>query len=378
MEKIRICQMIDRPSLGGGQTALLLLAENLDPQRFEVFVCSAGNGPLVDEVRSRGLSHVPVPLPKTLSLRSIKQVAAALKKNKIQILHTHGGIAGLYGRWAARRCRTPVIVHTLHGIHYLHYRNPLLRRLYILQERILSRFSDGLILVSQADLSRARKHRLAPEDKMFIIPNGIDLKLEKDADDRQRKRREFGSEPDQPVIGTVGRLHRQKGIFYLVKAAGQVFSAFPGAKIVVVGEGPLGPKLRKMTLRAGLEGRLLFLGARKDAASLIPLFDVFVLPSLWEGLPFVLVEAAALGKPIIATAVDGITEIIEDGKTGVLVPSKDPQALADAIISLLRDKDRARRLAERARAVIPPRFPLRRMVEQTQNVYLELYGRKFL
>ena len=182
MERIRICQMIDQPSLGGGQTALLLLAENLDPRRFEVFVCTAPEGPLVDEIRKRGFSHVPVSLTKTLSLPSVNQVRAALEKNKIQILHTHGGIAGFYGRWAARRCGTPVIVHTLHGIHYLHYRNPLLRGLYILQERILSRSSDGLILVSQADLSRAKKHRLAPEDKMFYIPNGIDLRLEKDAE----------------------------------------------------------------------------------------------------------------------------------------------------------------------------------------------------
>jgi glycosyltransferase involved in cell wall biosynthesis len=376
MEKLRICQMIDRPSLGGGQTALLLLAENLDHQLFEVFVCSASKGPLVEEVQSRGLTHIPVSLSKAFRLRTVKSIAAALEKNRIQILHTHGGIAGFYGRWAARRIRTPVIVHTLHGIHYLHYRNPLLKRLYVLQERIFLRFTDGLILVSQADLSQAKKHKFCPENKMFVIPNGVDLKLDRNAQDIQKKRLAWGWEREQPVIGTVARLHRQKGVFYLVKAAKKVLSAFPSAKIVVVGEGPLGQKLRKKTGKIGLEGRLLFLGERKDAAELISLFDVFVLPSLWEGLPFVLVEAAALGKPIIATAVDGVTEIIEDGKTGVLVSPKDPQALADAIIRLLQDKDGASRLAERAKAIIPARFPLRRMVAQTQNLYLELFARK--
>ncbi len=368
--------MIDRPSLGGGQTAVLLLAENLDHQLFEVFVCSAGDGPLVEEARSRGFAHIPVPLSKTFRLSTVKHIAAALEKNRIQILHTHGGIAGLFGRWAARLGRTPVIVHTLHGIHYLHYRNPLLKSLYVLQERIFSRFTDGLILVSQADLSQAKKHKLAAEDKMFVIPNGTDLRLERDAEDIQKKRRAWGWEAEQSVIGTVARLHRQKGVFYLVKAAEKVLNAFPGAKIVVVGEGPLGQKLRKMAVKMALEGGLLFLGERKDAAELISLFDIFVLPSLWEGLPFVLVEAAALQKPIVATAVDGVTEIIEDGKTGVLVPPKDPQALADAIIRLLRDKDSASRLAARAQALIPPRFPLRRMVEQTQNLYLQLYQDK--
>ena len=368
--------MIDRPSLGGGQTAVLLLAENLDRRLFEVLVCSAGDGPLVDEVQNRGLTHIPVPLSKSFSLRTVNRIAAALNKNGIQILHTHGGIAGFYGRWAARRSRTPVIVHTLHGIHYLHYRNPLLRSLYIFQERIFSRFTDGLILVSRADLGQAKKHKLGPEGKMFVIPNGIDLKVKENFEDIQKKRRAWGWEPDQPVIGTVARLHRQKGVLYLVQAAEKVLGAFPGAKIVVVGEGPLGQKLRKKAARMGLENSFLFLGERKDAAELIPLFDVFVLPSLWEGLPFVLVEAAALGKPIIATAVDGVTEIVEQGKTGVLVPAKDPQALADAIVRLVRDKDSALRLAERAKAMIPPRFPLRRMVEQTQNLYLELYAGK--
>jgi glycosyltransferase involved in cell wall biosynthesis len=376
MEKIRICQMIDHPSLGGGQTALLLLAENLDPRLFEVFVCSGSDGPLVDEVRSRGLTHIPVPLSKTLKLSTVRQTARALEKNGIQILHTHGGIAGFYGRWAARRSRTPVIVHTLHGIHYLHYRNPLLKNLYIFQERKFSRFTDGLILVSQADLRQAKKHRLGPEDKMFVIPNGTELKLEGNDDERQKKRRELGWEPENPVIGTVARLHRQKGVFYLVKAAERVLRDFPRAKIVLVGEGPLGQKLRKTALKMGLEGKLFFLGERKEAVELMSLFDIFVLPSLWEGLPFVLVEAAALGIPIIATAVDGVAEIIEDGETGLLVPPEDSQALADAIIRLLMDKESAFRLAERAKALIPARFPLRRMVDQTQNLYLRLYQRK--
>jgi glycosyltransferase involved in cell wall biosynthesis len=378
MEKIRICQMIDRPSLGGGQTALLLLAENLDPQRFEVLVCSAGGGPLVEEVHRRGLVHVPVPMSKTFSFRTVKLLSAALEKTSVQILHTHGGIAGFYGRWAARRNRTPVIVHTLHGIHYLHYRNPFLKRLYIVLERLFSHFTDGLILVSQADFGSARKHRLAPEGKMFVVRNGIDRTFSFDSAGIQKKKLELGLGPAQPVVGTIARLDRPKGLIYLLRAAPEIFRAFSDAKILIVGDGPLGKKLGNEAFRTGLADKLLFLGERKDAAELLAIFDIFVLPSLWEGLPFALIEAAALRKPIVATAVDGVTEVIEDGKTGVLVPPKDPQALAQAIIRLLRDKDAASRLAANAVNAIPPRFPLRRMVEQTQNLYLELYARKFL
>jgi glycosyltransferase involved in cell wall biosynthesis len=374
MEKLRIMEMIDRPSLGGGQTALLLLAENLDRSRFEVFISSGGDGPLAEQASKKGIVYVPVSLGKWLSLGPPAEIAGVLKEKKIDILHTHGGIAGLYGRSAAGRARTPAVVHTLHGIHYLHYRNPFLRRLYVLLERRYSRRTDRLVLVCQSDLRQARTHRLAPEEKMTVILNGTDFRPELGADDIPSRRSELGWLPDRPVIGTVARLHRQKGVVNLVRAAPKILSACPEVRIAVVGEGPQGASLRREAQRLGLEGRLLFLGERKDAASFMALFDVFVLPSLWEGLPFVLVEAAAWGKPIVATAVDGVPEILEDGKTGLLVPPKDPSALAEAVIRLLKDKKEAHRLGETARALVPPRFPLRRMVDQTQNLYLDVLG----
>jgi len=376
MKKLRVMEMIDKPSLGGGQTALLLLAENLDRSRFEVVISSGGDGPLAEEARQKGIAYVPVSLGKRLSLRPLREITGVLRENKIDVLHTHGGIAGFYGRSAARRVRTPAVVHTLHGIHYLHYRNPLLRRLYVFLERKYSRSTDRLILVCQSDLRQARRHRLAPEEKMTVILNGTDFRPELGADGIARRRGELGWLPDRPVVGTVARLHRQKGVVNLLRAAPQILSTFPEIKIAVVGDGPQSGSLRREAQRLGLEGRLLFLGERKDAASVMALFDIFVLPSLWEGLPFVLVEAAALGKPIVATAVDGVPEILEDGKTGLLVPPKDPSALADAVIRLLKDKKEAYRLGAMAQTLVPPRFPLRRMIEQTQNLYLDALGVK--
>lgn len=376
IEKIKIVEMIDRPSLGGGQTALLLLAAHLDRQRFEVFISSAGEGPLEEEARKLGLPHLRVSLGKKLNRGAVEEIAGLLREHRISILHTHGGIAGLFGRLAARRAQTPVVVHTLHGIHYLHYRNPLLRKFYILLERRFSRFTDGLVFVSQADFQKAKKHRLAAGDKMFVILNGIDPRAGLSGEEIREKRLALGWPPDGPLVGTVARLHRQKGIPTLLKAAPRLFAAAPGARVAVVGEGPLGRKLRKKVRRQGLEEKFLFLGERKDATELLSLFDVFVLPSLWEGLPFVLIEAASLRKPIVATAVDGITEVVENGKTGLLIPPENPQALADAVIDLLLDRQLASRLADNAKSIIPSRFPLRRMIEQTQNLYLDLWHRK--
>jgi glycosyltransferase involved in cell wall biosynthesis len=217
---------------------------------------------------------------------------------------------------------------------------------------------------------------LAPDEKMTVILNGTDLRVNFGADEIALRRNERGWTPGVPIVGTVARLHRQKGVVNLLRAAPKILSAVPEAKIVVVGDGPQGASLRREARRRGLENRFLFLGERKEAASILAMFDVFVSPSLWEGLPFVLVEAAALGKPIIATAVDGVPEVLEDGKTALLVRPGDPDALADAAIRLLRNKDEARRLGEMARALVPPRFPLRRMVDQTQHLYLELAEQK--
>jgi len=372
MRKLRIMEMIDKPSLGGGQTALLLLAANLDPHRFEVVIASGGDGPLGEEARRKGIAYAPVSLGKRLSFEPVKEIARILDRRKIDLLHTHGGIAGLYGRSAARRAGTPAVVHTLHGIHYLHYRNPLLRRLYILLERRYSRTTDRLILVCRSDLRQAQKHRLAPDEKMTVILNGTEIRSDIGANEIIRRRDEWGWPPGVPIVGTVARLHRQKGVINLLRAAPRILGAFPEARIAVVGEGPQGNRLRREAARRGLKSRFVFLGERKDAVPVLSLFDIFVLPSLWEGLPFVLVEAAALGKPIIATAVDGVPEVIENGKTGLLIPPGDPGALAEAALRLLGDNEEACRLAEAARALVPPRFPLRRMVEQTQNLYLDV------
>jgi glycosyltransferase involved in cell wall biosynthesis len=370
--KLRIVEMIDKPILGGGQTALLLLAENLDRDLFEVYVCSDGEGPLAEEARRKGLNFVSVPLDKDFGFRSRREIASVLIELKIDVLHTHGGVAGLHGRSAARRAGTPAIVHTLHGIHYLHYRNPFLRWLYVFLERRYSRFTDRLVFVCQSDLRRAKRHRLAPEGKMSVILNGLEVRPPPGPDVLARRRSELGRMPGQLVVGTVARLHRQKGIVHLLRAGELIFKAVPESGLVIVGDGPEAVKMRREAGRLGLRERCLFLGAQEDATTLMALFDVFVLPSLWEGLPFVLVEAAALGKPIVATAVDGVPEVLEDGRTGLLVPPGSPAALAEAIIRLLRDKSEAGRLADKARSLVPPRFPIRRMVEQTQNLYLEL------
>jgi len=376
--KLRVLEMIDKPFLGGGQIHVLTLAGALNKDAFDVSVAAGAGGPLETEAVRTGHAFVPIAISKSLGAKPVRDIAAVLRERKIDVLHTHGGVAGLFGRRAAGRAGTPVVVHTLHGIHYLHYRNPLVRAAYIGLERRLAVRTDAVIVVSEADAAAARRHRLAPADKIRVIRNGIAvLPAEKAAAAgaaASELRRVIPS--GGPLVGAVARLHRQKGIIHLVNAAPAILSRVPAAKIAVAGGGPLEDELRRETKRLGIDRRFLLLGERADAADLAALADVFVLPSLWEGLPLALLEAAALGRPIVASDIDGVREVVRDGETALLVPPGDPARLADAVIRLLEDGDLSARLGARARAEIPGRFTLSGMIEAVERLYLELAARK--
>jgi glycosyltransferase involved in cell wall biosynthesis len=376
--KLRVLEMIDKPFLGGGQVHVLTLAGALNKDAFVVLVAAGAGGPLETEAVRAGHPFVPVKLAKSLSSKTARDIAAVLRERKIDILHTHGGIAGLFGRRAARRAGTPVVVHTLHGIHYLHYRNPLLRAAYAGLERRLAGRTDAVIVVSDADAATAKRHRLVPADKICVIRNGIAaLPAEKAAAEKaaaSELRKIIPS--DGPLVGAIARLHRQKGIIHLIRAAPAILSRFPAAKIAVAGGGPLEEELRRETGRLGVGRRFLLLGERADAADLAALSDVFVLPSLWEGLPLALLEAAALGRPIVATDIDGVREVVRDGETALLVPPGDHKQLANAVIRLLEDRDLAARLGARARAEIPGLFTLSGMIGAIEKLYLDLAARK--
>lgn len=375
MKTIKVLEMIDKSSLGGGQIHLLSLAKGLDRERFDVSVCSQGKGALTEELRILGIKHFPVGFRKRNWRQNVREIASVVGKQNPDLLHTHGGVAGLYGRWAARKSRMPIIVHTLHGIHYLHYRNILFKRIYITLERYFSRFTDALIFVSEADRKSGQKHKLSAEKKMVTLKNGIEFDLYQQMEEnaKQEKIKELGLEEFRPVIGSVARLHRQKGLTYLVRAARDISQVFPAVKIVVVGGGPLRKKLAAEARRLGVENRLSFVGERRDIPQILSVFDVFVLSSLWEGLPYVLMEAAALAKPVVATDVEGVREIIKPGKTGLLVPPKNPEDLARAVITLLQDPDHASTLGMNLKKEASGQFGLDRMLAEMESLYLKLY-----
>jgi len=373
MSRIKVLEMIDQPFLGGGQISLLSLAKGLDKDKFEVLAASGEGGPLVDELGKLGIPHIPIDFRKSSGPGAVARIVTALEGVSIDVLHTHGGVAGLYGRLAAKKAGIPEVVHTLHGIHYLHYRNPLLKWAFIVLERRLSRSTDAVIFVSQADLKKGMKLRLAPAGKARLIRNGVDPAVMIPGFDRAAKTNEFGS-AGRPLVVAVSRLHRQKGLKHLLRAVPLIREEVPAVKVMIVGGGPLESRLASEVGRLRIGESVALLGERKDAHEVLAIADVFVLPSLWEGLPYVLIEAATLGKPIVATDIDGVREVVQNGETGILVPPGDPGRLAAALILLLRDRDLAGRLGERAKRHIPPAFSLERMLRETEALYVDVFG----
>jgi glycosyltransferase involved in cell wall biosynthesis len=357
-----ILLVIDDASIGGGQQHVLALAQRLTARGLKVAVACEATGHLVDELSSASIPHHAVRLRETPSLRGLADLVRALRACGAQLVHTHGGTAGFYGRLAARRVGDVRTVHTYHGIHYLRQKAFRKRFLHRAIDRFLLRWTDEVICVANSDRDLALQERLALPDHVSVIYNGIDLS-------RFERRGTEGRADDRFIVGTVGRLHEQKGHVHLLEAAALVRRTHPQVRFRIIGDGPLRERLEAQARMHRVEDIVEFLGARSDVPAQLRQFDLFVLPSLWEGLPYVLLEAMATGLPVVATDVDGVREVITDGREGMLVPSRNAQALAAAVIDLAGNGARREGLGARGAQTVRERFTLEGMIEQTVSVY---------
>ncbi len=361
--RLRVLLMIDEASVGGGQQHVLSLAERLDRGKYDVAVCCEGEGYLVDELRKRRILTHPLRMSNRPSIRSLFECVRLYRRSRPDIVHTHGGTAGFLGRIASLFVPGIRIVHTYHGIHYLHNLQSFQNRIYRAVDRTLKHCTDRLVCVAKSDMELGIRHKVVDPKIALLIRNGIDV--EKFASARRESTIKTGA---VRIVGTIGRLHIQKGHCFLVEAAARVIENDPSVIFHIVGEGELQRNLEEQIRSLGLQERVKLLGPRTDVPELLAGMDVFVLPSLWEGLPLVLLEAMAAGKPIVTTAVDGVKEVITN-EEALLVPPRDPERLADAILQVLHDPGLARRLGENAFRRVRSEFNVEAMVKQIEGLY---------
>jgi L-malate glycosyltransferase len=299
-----------------------------------------------------------------------------LAGRNVQVLHSHRYKENLLAALLARRCHVPVHVSSQHGAPepFKGWRGLKQGAIQTLDRQVALRATDRVISVS--DELRAQLTKRLPQGKVVTIHNGIDEDRVVSRFTAGEAKQRLGIPEDCSVVGTVGRLDPIKRLDIFLNAARHIGQALPNARFVIAGDGSEAPRLRDLTASLGLGERVLFLGHRNDVYDVLRAMDIFVLCSDHEGLPMALLETLYLEVPVVARPVGGIAEVIQDGVSGVWVPSAEPADLASACISLLRDDSRRSRLARAGAAVIAKEFTARHTAEQTAALYRLLSGER--
>jgi glycosyltransferase involved in cell wall biosynthesis len=315
------------------------------------------------------------PFKDTLALLDL---AVFLRRNPYHIVHTHNSKAGFLGRLAAKLAGVPVIIHTVHGFAF-HDEEPLWRQMLFRNlERLGSRWSDKMIFISQPLIDWALKDHIVGEEKITKIYSGIQLDKFQPvkSEEKERIRSKWALEKEEAVVGIVSKLWEGKGHSVLIEAFKLLKKKIKNAKLVIVGEGYLYDELFRRVNNNGLRESVLFTGFQMDVSEIIATFDVAVLPSFFEGMGRVILEAMAMEKPVVASRVGGIPDLIDQGINGLLVRPGDVKELADTLEKVLSDNKLARKLGREGRKRIQDQFSADVMVRSIEKLYRELLARK--
>jgi len=358
----RVLHLINTAEVGGGGEHLRLLTRGLALWGFGSEVVTGRDGPAGERLRQGG---VPVTAVGPLGPASVGPLARLVREIRPDVLHLHGSRAGLVGAIAARQAGVGPVIYTAHAFSFHRLGPPGTRWLFAGLERLTCAQVDRVICLTHADLAAAARFGIAVRH-FTVVPNGIDAAQFDGVPDG---RAALGFSPTTPVVGLVARFVPQKDPLTFVRMARAVADAAPHARFLIVGDGPLRGRVETAVRDLGLADRVILTGFRDDVPSLLRSMDVLVVPSRWEGLPLVVLEAMAVSRPVVATHLPSIAEIVVDGDTGLLVREGDAAGLARAVLGLVTDGAAAAAMGARGRRRVEQEFSLSRMVEGTLDVY---------
>ncbi len=373
---IRIAHVITRLELGGAQQNTLYCCQNHDRKKYEV-VLVAGEGGLLDaEARAQPprtsvhlvpwLKHPVRPLQDLIALF---RLASLLRREKVQLVHTHSSKAGILGRWAARMAGVPVVVHTIHGWGFHPRQAAPVRWLYQALERLCAPKTDRLVAVSDENRRYGLSNSIGVAGQYQVIHSGIEPMDFKVSAARVRTIRRKMGVGKRPVVLVLSNFKNQKAPFEVVEVVARLKARAPNAILVWAGDGPLRPAVEREIARRGLEGSFKILGWATDISALLAASDCLLLTSLYEGLPRVVLQAMAAGKPVVATRVSGTPEAVTQGVTGFLREPGDAEGMAQDLERILRNPALARRLGANGRKGLKGSFQIREMLRQIEQLY---------
>lgn len=369
MRRVKVLQLISSGGYYGAENMLLNLCASQEKSGCEnclllFYNVHVPNVEFYERARRRGLSVRMVHCKGRADWRAVRQIEEYIQEDAVDIVHTHGYKADLYGYLAAWRCHKPVVA-TCHnwvgGTAALGIYNHL--------DRMALKKFNALAAVSDVVAQRLLAFGV-PAEKIKSIANGIDVTAFERAQPLPLLKDEGST-----VVGVVARLDMQKGFEYLLQAARELCKMFPGLRIVIAGEGPDRNAIEEMIEQYGLQSSVVLAGQQSNMPAVYAAMDIFVLPSLNEGLPMTVLEAMAASKPVIATRVGAIPSVIRDGENGLLVAPKDPEGLRNAVASLLNDPARRRRLGDQAHAWVSQNYTSEAMALKYREMYEEVLGK---
>jgi glycosyltransferase involved in cell wall biosynthesis len=369
---IRVLFLIDKLHRAGAQVQLALLAARLDRSRFQPEVVTLQeNGPLADSLQAAGVPVSSLGLRRLYGPRGVAAfhaLARRLRASRVDVLHTYLVSANVYGALAGRVAGVPAIVTSRRDTGFS--RN---WRLRLVEEWLVNPKVDRVVAVSEAAAAAARRERGLGAERVLTIENGVDLAAwDPAAHDAALARRDLGLPAEAPVAGVIANLVPVKGHSDFLRAAALVGARLPAARFLLVGSGPLRDSLENQARALGLGDKVVFAGPRDDVARALAALDLLVVASHTEGLSNVLLEAMAMGRPVLATRVGGNPAVVQDCETGRLVPPADPTALGAAMLEMLEDRSRSLALGRRARAWVAERFSAGQMVHRHEQLYESL------
>jgi len=348
--------------IGGGQISLLGLLKRLNRGKYYPVVVCPEEGSLFDEL-NKILVETKIVRMETIRnlnifswVRTVNKLIQLIKRRKIDLIHSNGSRATIFGGIAARLTKTPLIWHVR-----IADSDKLL-------DKFLVKLANKIIVVSKA-VSLRFNWLKDKEDKIVVVYNGIDLERFKPDVGIRKVRGKISLSSETPLVATVGRLDWYKGHKYLLEAAEKIVQTLPDARFLIVGDGEYRERLENQVKQLNLDENVIFTGNRKDIPEILASIDLFVLSSVSEGFGRAAAEAMACGKPVVATKAGGLSEVVEDGITGILVPPKNSIALAEAIIKLLKDKKKAENMGIAGRKRVEKLFSIERNMKSIEELY---------
>ncbi len=377
---LKLLYLNSLPNYGGGEKHTWLLMRGLRERGWRVHLAAPPGSPLGEQARADGFGVHLVDFRSKWDAGSATALYRLIRRERFDVVHAQDHRSLLLGLPMAWLAGVPVRVATVHMLNTERSYPPMTgakRTLYSAIDRWLARLATGIVAISKWNRDALLREGIASQKVRTIYP-GIDLR-EFDQPGPLHAPNPLVAIPEEaPVVGVVGRLEQQKGVDVLLRAFPAVLERHPEAYILVVGDGLQRPRLEVLAAELGVWERTIFAGLRKDVSALLRRFTVMAMPSLYEGLPVVPMEAYTAGVPVVAAAVYGVPEVVLDGASGLLVPPGEPPPLADALVSLLEDASRRAQMAEAGRRLVEERFSLRAMVEATASYYRDLLSAKRL